>query len=220
MIIFISATDTGVGKTYISYILLRYLKNIIKIDYLKAIETGVEYIPEDASIAAEILNKSWKECVLYTFKKPMSPYACSLDENRDIDIDFIVCEILKREKNTDILIVEGAGGIAVPIKTNPLIDYTYIIDTVKAHTLIISRAGLGTLNHSYLTYHYLKSKSIKPTGIVLNGFDYKEPSQATNKIILEEIINHEIPIWTLNKDPDKLQQNKLGEEIYKTIANF
>ncbi len=218
MIVFITATDTGVGKTYISKLLVSYLKDrSIDVDYLKPIETGVEDIPEDANLVASVLNKPWQECVLYTFKKPMSPYACIMDESRDIDIDFILNEIKTREKNK-ILIVEGAGGVSVPIKVG--IDYAFMIKELKAVPVVVSRASLGTLNHSFLTYFYLKAKNIMPNSIVLNGFDYKEPSQYYNEKILKEMINDEVDIFSLEKNPSKEMQDKLAENIYKSIANF
>lgn len=218
MILFITGTDTNVGKTYISSILISYLRDKnISVDYLKPIETGVENIPEDAYLISSILGKTWQECVLYTFKKPMSPYACSLDECIDIDIGFILEEIEKRQIGK-ILIVEGAGGIAVPIK--PGIDYSYLIEKINAIPLIVARASLGTLNHSFLTYFYLKSKNIKPLGIILNGFDYKEPSQQYNETVLRNMIYDKVNIYTLNRYPNQDEVSKIADNIYKSIANF
>ncbi len=221
MIFFVSATDTGVGKTYISSLLVEYLKNTnINVDYLKPIETGVEDKPEDAYTISEILGKPWQEYVLYTFRKPMSPYACTLDEHKDIDVNKIIKTIKEREQQSDILIVEGAGGISVPIKVKPLIDYAFLIKSLNAKSIIVARAYLGTLNHSFLTYFYLKSKNIKPIGFVLNGFDYKEPSQYSNADILKDMIEEDINIWKLDKNPDRDKRFSLAESIWKSIANF
>jgi dethiobiotin synthetase len=221
MILFISATDTGVGKTYISSILVEYLKNKgVNVDYIKPIETGVDEKPEDAYKISSILGKPWQESVIYTFKKPMSPYACSLDEKVDINVDKIVETIKEREQKASVLIVEGAGGIAVPIKVKPLIDYAYLIKSLNALPLIVARAYLGTLNHSFLTYFYLKSHDIKPLSFILNGFDYEEPSQYSNADILQDMIEEHINIWKLDKNPDKNQRINLAENIWKSIANF
>jgi dethiobiotin synthetase len=221
MILFISATDTGVGKTYISAILAEYLKNKgINVDYIKPIETGVDGKPEDAYKVSGILGKPWQESVIYTFKKPMSPYACSLDEKVDIDVDKIIKIVKEREQKASVLIVEGAGGIAVPIKIKPLIDYAYLIKSLHALPLIVARAYLGTLNHSFLTYFYLKSHNIKPVGFILNGFNYEEPSQYSNTDILQDMIEEQISIWKLDKNPDENQRINLAENIWKSIANF
>ncbi|MGC9286417.1 MAG: dethiobiotin synthase [Hydrogenobaculum sp.] len=221
MILFVSATDTGVGKTYISSILAGYLKNNgINVDYVKPIETGVDEKPEDAYRVSSILGKPWQESVIYTFKKPMSPYACSLDEKVDIDVDKIIETIKEKEQKASVLIVEGAGGISVPIKTKPLIDYAYLIKSLHALPLIVARAYLGTLNHSFLTYFYLKSHNIKPVGFILNGFDYEEPSQYSNADILQNMIEEHINIWKLDKNPDENQRINLAENIWKSIANF
>ncbi len=221
MILFVSATDTGVGKTYISALLVEYLKSInLNVNYIKPIETGVEDKPEDAYKISQILGKPWQETVIYTFKKPMSPYACLLDENKDIDIDKILNTIKNLEQKSDILIVEGAGGISVPIKVKPLIDYAFLIKALNAKPLIVARASLGTLNHSFLTYFYLKSKAIKPVGFVLNGFDYEEPSQYSNADILKDMIEENVNIWRLDKNPDENHRLSLAEDIWKSIANF
>ncbi len=221
MILFVSATDTGVGKTYVSSILVEYLKDKgIKVDYLKPIETGVEDKPEDAYRISSILGKPWQDSIVYTFKKPMSPYACALDENVDIDVDKILKTIKELEQKSDILIVEGAGGISVPIKVKPLIDYAFLIKSLNAIPLIVSRAYLGTLNHSFLTYFYLKSKDIKPIGFVMNGFDYEEPSQYSNADILKDMIEEDINIWKLDKNPSKSQCLEVAQSIWKSIANF
>ncbi|GAB6078563.1 dethiobiotin synthase [Hydrogenobaculum acidophilum] len=221
MILFVSATDTGVGKTYVSALLVRYLKSInINVNYLKPIETGVEDKPEDAYKISQMLGKPWQETVIYTFKKPMSPYACVLDENKDIDIDKIINAIINLEQKSDILIVEGAGGISVPIKVKPLVDYAFLIKALNAKPLIVARASLGTLNHSFLTYFYLKSKDIKPIGFILNGFDYEEPSQYSNADILKDMIEENITVWKLDKNPDENHRLRLAEDIWKSIANF
>lgn len=221
MILFVSATDTGVGKTYISAILVEYLKNKgVNVDYIKPIETGVAEKPEDAYRVSSILGKPWQESVIYTFKKPMSPYACSLDEKVDVDVDRIITTIKEKEQKANVLIVEGAGGIAVPIKVKPLIDYAYLIKSLHALPIIVARAYLGTLNHSFLTYFYLKSHNIKPVGFILNGFDYEEPSQYSNTDILQDMIEEYINIWKLDKNPDENQRINLAENIWKSIANF
>ena len=129
MIVFISGTGTGIGKTYINMrlnaLLIERNLNIISI---KPIETGVDSnnTPRDALLHAQ--NQSTKkdisEICFYTFALPAAPFVA--DSQGIIDLDFLKNKIRALEKQCDILMIEGAGGLFVPIKK----DY-FFIDLIK-----------------------------------------------------------------------------------------
>ena len=129
MIVFISGTGTGIGKTYINMrlnaLLMERNLNIISI---KPIETGVDSndLPQDALFHAQ--NQSTKkdisEICFYTFALPAAPFVA--DSQGEIDLDFLKNKIHSLEKQCDILMIEGAGGLFVPIKK----DY-FFIDLIK-----------------------------------------------------------------------------------------
>ena len=129
MIVFISGTGTGIGKTYINMRLNALLMergfNIISI---KPIETGVDSndLPQDALLHAQ--NQSSKkdisEICFYTFALPAAPFVA--DSQGEIDLDFLKNKIHSLEKQCDILMIEGAGGLFVPIKK----DY-FFVDLIK-----------------------------------------------------------------------------------------
>ncbi len=182
----VTGTDTGVGKTYFTYWSAKILKSSnIKVSCLKPVETGVGDVPQDAKLLAEATDQDIKDVVIYTYKLPLSPYAGFLEEGIEVDIEVIKSKIKEYKENSDIVIVEGAGGICVPIKKG----YTYgdLAYEEGLNVIIVGRAGLGTINHTYLTWFYSKERGLDVRGIVLSGFKGEDISEKTNPFIIEEM---------------------------------
>ncbi len=167
-IYFITATNTDVGKTYASEIFLKKLAlEGKKVGYLKPIETGVDKFPLDGTKLLDItkeLNKDFDftidDIVPYQFKLPAAPFVAK--EKQDIDISFIINKAKKLLKTCDILVVEGAGGLMVPIEK----DY-FLIDLIKdfiknfeVKTILISPSNLGSINDTMLSQKMLESYNI------------------------------------------------------------
>lgn len=187
--LFITATDTGVGKTTVSAAIAKILKESgINVAYFKPIETGVKEYPADGRILTSITGQSIDEAVLYTFKNPLAPYPASKLEKKDVHIDKIIQHYNKLKDSYDFLIVEGAGGVYVPIVKG----YTYIdlIKDLNIPILIVSRAKLGTINHTVLTVKALKG--LKISGIVMNGFNCSDNLEKTNLDIIQEMTSLDI----------------------------
>jgi dethiobiotin synthetase len=164
-IYFITATNTNVGKTKASEIFLnKFYNDGFKVGYFKPIETGVDTIPQDGTKMLNLtkkLNSSFNvtinDVVPYQFKLPASPYVASNQTN--IDIDFIKSKASYLLKFCDVLIIEGAGGLMVPIKQ----DY-FMIDLIKefqCKTILISPSSLGSINDTLLSQMALKNANIK-----------------------------------------------------------
>ncbi len=163
--VFISATGTGVGKTYAACAIIEALGSLgIKVGACKAIETGVNSIPQDANSLLKSLrpfNPNFKtlspfDICAYTFSLPAAPFCA--DSNSVIKIEEILKKINQLESLCDILIIEGAGGLMVPITK----DY-YMIDLaseLKAQTLLVCPSELGSINSTLLSLNLLESKQI------------------------------------------------------------
>ncbi len=206
MRIFITATDTNVGKTFISYNLFKALKEKdIKVKYFKPIETGVISKPEDASLMCSLSKEPLENTVFYTFKNPVSPYAASIMEQKEIDLNYIFDKIKALEKGYDIVLIEGAGGLSVPILKD--YDFSDFAKDLSLELLIVARATLGTLNHTYLTYFYAKQKDLNVKSIVLNGFTKEDPSEKLNPLIIEE--RTKIKPVLINKNPSLKEFDEL-----------
>ncbi len=184
--VLITATDTGVGKTFISYNLVYALKERgIRVGYLKPVETDVKEIPADGSLLASLTGQALEEAVPVRYKLPLAPYAGTLEEGKDFSLDALREHYEKLLEKYEFLVVEGAGGIAVPIKGD--YDYAKLAKDWGLKTLLIARAGLGTINHSFLSWYYMRSMDVEPMAIVMNGFEGKDVSERTNPKIVEEL---------------------------------
>ncbi len=162
--IFITATNTDVGKSYACEKFLRhYAKQGLKVGYFKPIETGVAPVPPDGNKLLNLvkeLNKDFDvtidDVVPYQFKLPAAPYVAK--ENTKIDLEFIIKKRDYLLKFCDILIIEGAGGLMVPIEK----DF-FIIDLIKyleTKAILITPSKLGCINDTLLSMQALKNKNI------------------------------------------------------------
>ena len=166
--IFITGTDTGVGKTFVSKIIgkhLKYNKNI-NTGYLKPIESGGI---EDTSTLKDALKLDDDLNIInpINLKNPLSPNIASEIENKPIDLVEIKKSFDLLKNKYDFLIIEGAGGVAVPIKYNSFLMSDLIV-YLGAPTIIVSRPDLGTINHTLLTIEHLRNKGILVKGIIIN----------------------------------------------------
>jgi dethiobiotin synthetase len=163
--IFITATNTEVGKSYASEVLLKqFAKDGLKVGYFKPVETGVVGAkPVDGSkllSVARSLNPDFDfdldMIVPYQFELPASVYVAKGKTEIDIRrLKSIKNELLKK---CDALIIEGAGGLLVPIE----LDY-FMIDLIKDladETILISPSNLGSINDTLLSIEALKSRDI------------------------------------------------------------
>lgn len=162
--LFISATNTDVGKTYACEKFLNYFaKAGLKVGYFKPFETGVVDFPLDGSKMLELtkkLNPSFNvainDVVPYQFELPAAPYVAK--GNTIIDIDFLKEKKIYLEQFCDVLIIEGAGGLMVPIKKD-----LFIIDLIKefdCEAILITPSKLGCINDTLLSINALKAKNI------------------------------------------------------------
>jgi len=170
--IFVVGTDTGVGKTVLSLLLMQffYAKGYAPF-YIKPIQTGCSD-PHDKDSDARFIYKHVKQLtkkdpadsIVYCFREPKAPYFASRNEGEHIDVTLIKDTLDKKSRIYSPVIMEAAGGLLVPVNEN-----TLIIDLVKitdATPIIAARAGLGTVNHTLLTIEALHKRNIQPVGIV------------------------------------------------------
>ena len=163
--IFITATNTDIGKTYASTLLLKeYASAGLKVGVFKPIETGVETEPLDGTKLfnlAKELNPtlsalSINDIVPYQFPLPAAPYVAK--EETRIDLSYLEEKLQNIEKYCDIVIIEGAGGLMVPVEENLfMVDF---ISIFKASPLLVCPSRLGSINDTLLSRHLLESRNI------------------------------------------------------------
>ncbi len=163
--IFITATNTDIGKTYVTTHLLEHYASLgFKVGVIKPIETGVENTPIDGSLLFSLvhrLNPDLKaldinDIVPIQFQLPAAPYCAN--GARAIDLTVIDAAIQKIEPFCDILIIEGAGGLYVPIdKETMMID---LIERFDAKALLVSHCRLGCINDTILSINALRERDL------------------------------------------------------------
>jgi dethiobiotin synthetase len=166
--LFVTATNTGVGKSFASKVILEAIATNypkIAVGVCKPIETGVSKEPLDASLLlnsckaynSNFLSLTPQDITAYTFALPAAPFVA--DEKSRLSLPKIKAKIKELESLCDILIIEGAGGLMVPIKK----DY-FMIDLIKEvadFTLLVTPSKLGAINDTLLSILALKSKEIE-----------------------------------------------------------
>jgi dethiobiotin synthetase len=156
MKIFITGTDTNIGKTLISAWLCLHSKY----DYFKPIQSG-SIDGTDSQFVKKISNHTKIHKENFVYKNPLSPHLASKIEGDYIDGEQIILPDVKN------LIVEGAGGLMVPIN-----DRILIIDLIKSMNMpviLVSFSRLGTINHTLLSINALKQYGINIFGVIMNG---------------------------------------------------
>lgn len=163
--LFVTATGTNVGKTHTTVKLIEALASKgFKVGVYKPIETGVITTALDATILLEACKKvnehfsdlTTADITAYTFALPAAPFCA--DKAQIIDIDKILEKYHILSKRCDILLVEGAGGLHVPITQNyHVID---LIQTLNIKTLLVTPSRLGCINDTLLSMEALKARDI------------------------------------------------------------
>ncbi|HVY55689.1 MAG TPA: dethiobiotin synthase [Thermodesulfobacteriota bacterium] len=170
--VFITGTDTGVGKTVITAALAWSLSTAgMRVAVMKPVQTGTE-LPGilDIEFVERVLGAKYEpgDVCIYRFREPLSPLAASEIAGIKIDTGKIL-EVCRKLRSThDVVIVEGAGGLLVPIKENYLM--TNLAHDLGLPILIVARPGLGTLNHTALTVESARRRGIDVLGVVINRF--------------------------------------------------
>lgn len=173
--IFISAIDTDAGKTIVTGLLALSLKNRgLNIITQKIAQTGCNIISDDIIKHREIMSEELNEFDIngitcpYIFNFPASPHLSAKIENSEINTEIISSATNELEKHFDIVLLEGVGGLMVPLNTNELLtDYI----SIKQYPLILVTSGkLGSINHTLLSLEAIKNRNIELKALVYNNF--------------------------------------------------
>lgn len=166
--IFVTATNTNIGKTYTTKLLLgEFSSRGIRVGAIKPIETGVVDVALDADeilTCLKGLNYEFKYINLddiapITYKLPASPFVAS--QNTSLDLKLLDAAVEKLEKLCDLLIIEGAGGLYTPIDENfMMID---LISHFNASALLVTHCSLGCINDTLLNKKALDDRKIEYT---------------------------------------------------------
>lgn len=178
--IFVTGIGTDVGKTVVSSILTEALQS----DYWKPVQTGNYYGSDTDQVKKLVSNeKTLFHQEAYSYEPQLSPHAAAHAMGETIDVNKL--QLPSTQNN---IVIEGAGGILVPLTEN-----FFIIDLIKkfeAETVLVVQHYLGSINHTLLSVEYLKSQGINFRGIIFNGSPQKQSEDVIIKHCKVPILGH------------------------------
>jgi dethiobiotin synthetase len=155
--VFVTGTDTGVGKTLIS----AWLARNWNADYWKPIQTGLVE-GTDSITVARLAPKVLIHPPVVELQAPLSPHEAARREGLRIELSSLNPPATDRP-----LVIEGAGGVMVPI--NELALMVDLMARLNLPTVVVARSGLGTINHTLMTLEMLRRRHVPVLGVVMNG---------------------------------------------------
>ena len=202
----VTGTDTGVGKTVIAAALVSALRSRgVRAIGFKPVETGIR---ADEDSDSEVLARASDERTviaqpLLRLPEPLAPAVAAERAGVELDPDAIEARIRELRREGYTVVVEGAGGVMVPLGWG--FNVLDIAQSCDLDAVVVARAGLGTLNHVALTVMVLRSREIPIRGIVLNGrSDSPDLAESTNPAALSRMLHGvrvvEVP-HVLTSDP-------------------
>ena len=228
--LFVTGTDTSVGKTYVCARLLEFLtKKGVHVGYQKWVATGADAgLPEDLALclsAAGIVPtpESVEQQAPFRFRFPASPHLAAEIENREVDPEVIIENYVSLAAKYEWLIVEGIGGIMVPMRRDLLlVDF---MARLQPRTLVVARSGLGTLNHTLLTLEALRKRQISVLGVVFSDSKEQEDEMLVqdNMRTIEETASVRVFGRLRRKANKEKEENSfmpVGQAILEQLLNI
>ncbi len=204
--LFITGTDTNVGKTVVAAAMAAFLREKGKsVGVMKPLESGClsgvrpkgknKLLTKSDSLYLKEMAESKDDLDLintYAFAAALAPGVAAALEGVEISLAKIYENFSKLALIHEIMIVEGAGGLLVPITPNKLV--IDLIKMFKAQVLVVGRAGLGTVNHTLLTLSYLEKEKIEVAGVVLNHLSAEDDLSAQYNLKTLQAWTR-VPLW-------------------------
>lgn len=178
--LFITGTDTGVGKTVITAALAGALKDQgWDVGVMKPVQSGlVEGMDSDADllIRAAAVSDPRDQIVPYSFQAAFAPMVAAELEGKQVQQQVITRAYRELALKHRLMLVEGAGGLMVPLAGDLLV--ANLIRELNLPLLIVARPNLGTINHTLLTVLAAKSMGMTVAGVIINGYNSKQAGVA------------------------------------------
>ena len=222
--LFITATGTDIGKTYVSALIVKSMRKAgFNCGYYKPALSGAQtskdgtLIPGDCAYVFKNagLNLQPENYVSYIFKPAVSPHLAAQIENTPIKLEKIKQDFERIKKEFDYLLVEGAGGIVCPFNTEAGILLPDVIKSLNLDTIVVADAGLGTINSVVLTAEYAKHHGINIKGIILNNYDQTDIMHRDNKIMIEKLTGLKV-LAEVEKDAKSIDITEI-EPLFKEV---
>jgi malonyl-CoA O-methyltransferase len=194
--LFVTGTDTGVGKTVAAAALVHRCRGQFPVRYWKPIQTGIEHDDDTADVARlaacssdEILASGVR------LERPVSPHLAAKLAGTPIDVDALIALVSSRPGPAR-WIVEGAGGVLVPVGEQS--NIADLISRLGLPAVVVARTALGTINHTLLTIEALRSRSILTAGVIMVGAPNRDNRDAIERYGCVEVLGEMPRFESLN----------------------
>jgi len=226
--IFISGTDTDVGKSVVSAMLLYMLReNGVNACYFKAalsgaLREGERLIPGDGRFVMEFagIKERYDRIIPHIYETPVSPHLAGRIEGNQVNRDEVIRKYKELKEDYDYVLVEGAGGLIVPLNDQGYMTRDLLND-LELDVILVSRAGVGTINHTSLSMEYAKGVGIDIQGVILNEYSQENNVHIDNAKIIEKLndtkIIMKVPKLT-GVDVENLEFGNLKEICLQLIS--
>lgn len=218
--VFITATGTDVGKTYVTALLVKKMREIgCNTGYYKAALSGADNISDsDAGYVNRIagIGQAEETLVSYIYKTAVSPHLAAKLEGDPPELKKIKADYSKVSRNYNYIAVEGSGGIVCPVRWDES-AHILLEDVIKAlglGAIVVADAGLGTINSVVLTVEYMKRREIDVRGIILNHYN-GSIIHRDNSMMIEQLTGVRVVAKVGENDADLDISGELTEALFK-----
>jgi dethiobiotin synthetase len=221
--IFVTATDTEVGKTVIAGAIADHFRRQgVRTAVHKPVATGAVHrregwVSEDAEFLASCAQTPFPLDLVcpQRYREPLAPAVAAERAGEPLDWEGIERSLRLMTAESDVIVVEGVGGVLVPMdEKHTVLDFARWIDLP---TVVVARPNLGTINHTLLTVEALRRAGVQVAGVVINRYPTDTPSTAeeTNPRAIEKY--GKVPVLTIVPNEPGVKRPPLPETITSAI---
>lgn len=217
--LFVTGTDTGVGKTAVTAGLARWaLRRGLRPIPFKPVETGCAPVAEDARLLWQAAGRpiEEREVCLHRFRLPAAPAQAAELEGADLSLDEVAQRAVELAGRGDLLLVEGAGGLLVPYGARW--TAADLIARLGLPVLVVARTALGTINHSALTASELRRRGLTVAALVLNRTSPDEAEHERGSFRFVAATSGLEPLGPLPWIPDSRDPDRLADTLEATLG--
>ena len=223
--LFIAGTDTGVGKTWVSLLILKALQlKGLKVAAMKPVASGSAeseqgLLNEDALALQAAASESWPYGIVnpYAFRDPVSPDIAAARESRTIAMETIIDSYKQLDCANDLVLVEGVGGWRSPL--SPSLFSTDVVKALNLQVVFVVGLRLGCINHALLTDEVMAADQVSVLGWVANALQTSYDSRAETVACLEQRLSCSLLFETasgqLSEQAEMLQNSEVLEAFLR-----
>lgn len=223
--LFVTGTGTDVGKTYVTGLILKKLReNSLSAAYYKAAMSGNVRRPDNTLIPGDALwvkqvsgiDQSIEEMCPFVYENALSPHLAARQEGKPIELNQVLQGLEEVRRRHSYVTVEGSGGILCPLRFDG--EELWLADVIRICGLgcvLVADAGLGTINAVGLTTFYLKEQGIPLRGIIFNRFQAGNLLHEDNAAMCEHLTGAKVIARVRNGDTSLNMDLALLQSLYK-----